>query len=252
MVHYFRENPDRKTNDELQITIGNVQNERTGVTEQGFSITPKQLYEQYKEIAVNYPELRLLNFDDVDFSTFNLQEAEEFINLMLEDIKVNWDIIPEEKLDERVISEVKIEKRNSLKSEEEQREHQEKLVNLYMEKKEFYDSTDPFYRIAGKNTFNGYIGHIYTNGKVILDKFFENADTGRVADGQAIYVMNFEDFARLSALPKSELIQNPACRRIIHAGDWQSRVQNEINSETMNKPGVELQKLQQEGKIVKQ
>ena len=25
MVHYFRENPDRKTNDELQITIGNVQ-----------------------------------------------------------------------------------------------------------------------------------------------------------------------------------------------------------------------------------
>lgn len=252
MVHYFRETPDRKTNDELQITIGNVQNERTGVTEQGFSITPKQLYEQYKEIAVNYPELRLLNFDDVDFSTFNLQEAEEFINLMLEDIKVNWDIIPEEKLDERVISEVKIEKRNSLKSEEEQREHQEKLVNLYMEKKEFYDSTDPFYRIAGKNTFNGYIGHIYTNGKVILDKFFENADTGRVADGQAIYVMNFEDFARLSALPKSELIQNPACRRIIHAGDWQSRVQNEINSETMNKPGVELQKLQQKGKIVKQ
>ena len=37
-----------------------------------------------------------------------------------------------------------------------------------MTKKEFYDSTDPFFIIKGKNTFNGYVGYIYPNGKVIL------------------------------------------------------------------------------------
>ena len=137
------------------------------------------------------------------------------------------------------------------KTEEEKRRKQECLLDLFMEKKEFYEQTDSFFRIKWENTFYGYTGYIYPNGKVILDKFFENTETVKVADGQAIYVMNFEDFARLSALPKSELIENPACRRIVHAGDWQRRVQNEINSEPMNKPEIELQKLQQEGKIVK-
>ena len=62
-----------------------------------------------------------------------------------------------------------------LKKEEERQQKQEKLVELYMQKKDFYDRTDPFFRIIGKNTFEGYVGHIYTNGKVVLDKFFENS-----------------------------------------------------------------------------
>ena len=127
----------------------------------------------------------------------------------------------------------------------------QKLLDLYIDKKEFYDSTDPFFRIVGKNTFEGYIGHIYTNGTVVLDKFFENQETGRVANGEAVYVMNINDFYRLSNLPKQQLIYNPSCKRIYHSGDWKERVKEKIERSTPTKTAAELKKLIISGNVSK-
>ena len=113
-----------------------------------------------------------------------------------------------------------------------------------MEKKEFYASTDPFFRIKGKNTFDGYIGFIYTNGKVVLDKYYENSKVGQVADGKAIYVMDIEDFYILSNYPKSILMKNPGIKRIYHTSGWQDKVQKEITSEGQGiKTAEEVKKL---------
>ena len=102
-------------------------------------------------------------------------------------------------------------------------------MDLYVEKKELYGSTDPFFRIRGKDTFEGYVGFIYPNGKVILDKFFNS--NGRLADGEAIYVMDIDDFYRLSQFSKSVLMKDSKVQRVIHQGAWQDKVRRIIEKD---------------------
>ncbi len=100
-----------------------------------------------------------------------------------------------------------------------------------------------------KNTFAGYVGHIYINGKVVLDKFFENQETGRVAEGQAVYSMDINDFYQLLNHPKQELIHNHLCKRIYHTGNWQGKIETVIEDNRKKKTSEELKKLIKTGKV---
>lgn len=103
-------------------------------------------------------------------------------------------------------------------------------MNLYMDKKSFFDSSNPFCMLKGKSTFSGYVGYCYSNGKVILDKYYENEKTKRLAFGEAIYVMDLPSFYLLSKMSKAEIINGKLCRRIYHRGTWKDRAQEEIES----------------------
>ncbi len=227
--NYFMENKDKLDSD-LKIHVGSTNEDMKNLDKEdiksGHYITPRNLYEQYRKLLVNNPNLRAINFNNVDFSNMNLEQVEEFMELYLEDLGANWEIIPPSVMDEEMVRRTR--GFCNEKDEEERRIHQERLLDLFIEKKEFYDSCDPFYRIKGHNTFDGYIGYIFTNGKVVLDKFYDDVMSGKVADGHAIYVMNIDEFYELSQLSKSELIRNKMCRRYVHRGDWQSRVKQEI------------------------
>ena len=39
------------------------------------------------------------------------------------------------------------------------------MLDLYIEKKEFFATTNPLFRVKGKETFDGYVGYIYPNIK---------------------------------------------------------------------------------------
>ena len=237
--NYFKENPKRKTDDETIIQLSvkdNINNEKI------IKITPKRLYERYINFLRHNPEIQVVDMSNVNFSGMNLQQVEEFLYEYIKDLKSNWEILPPDEFDNEVISGLK--KNTEWKTEEEKQKHQERLIELFMEKKEFYASTDPFFRIKGKNTFDGYIGFIYTNGKVVLDKYYENSKVGQVADGKAIYVMDIEDFYILSNYPKSILMKNPGIKRIYHTSGWQDKVQKEITSEGQGiKTAEEVKKL---------
>lgn len=227
--NYFMENKDKLDSD-LRIHVGSTNEDMKNLDKEdiksGHYITPRDLYKQYRKLLVNNPNLRVMNFNDVDFSNMNLEQVEEFMELYLKDLGADWEIIPSDGIDEEIIERTR--GFCNEKDEEERRLHRERLLDLFIEKKEFYDSCDPFYRIKGHNTFDGYIGYIFTNGKVVLDKFYDDVTSGKVADGHAIYVMNIDEFYELSQLSKSELIRNKMCRRYVHRGDWQSRVKQEI------------------------
>ena len=120
-------------------------------------------------------------------------------------------------------------------SEEEKIRYREHLTELYLEKKTFHESSDPVCTLRGLNTFDGYVAYVHSNGKIVLEKYFENANTGRVSTGDAIYIMDSDDFHRLSQLSKRELIESGQCKRVIHRGNWQSRVMDEIRSDDSNK-----------------
>lgn len=250
VTSYFNENQNRKNDDSFTIEINNINNESMGVKTEGIIISPKSLYEKYKQLLVENPQLRIIDFNDMDFSGMNLEEVEQFMLEFLKELKANWELIPPSEMQNEFIQSVTRSIGNRL-SEEEKEEKKRNLVDLYIEKKSFYDSTDPFFRIVGKNTFEGYVGHIYKNGKVILEKFLESEKTGKIADNHAIYIMNISDFYRLSHLSKPELIGHPLCKRIYHKGDWQGRVLEQINVESGIKTTYEFQKLLQTGDVVK-
>lgn len=225
VADYFREHPEKKQSNTPRIRIGKYKNESMGIKSDGIILTPKKLYEEYKKMLMARPELRIVDFSAIDFTGMNLEEVEDYTQKMLSDLEANWELIPSSHMqDEFQVHGVHV----KIKSEKEKQKKIEQLANLYIEKKEFYDSTAPVCRVIGKNTFSGYVGHIYANGKVILDRFFENDKTGRIADGHAIYVMDAMDFCKLSTLSKRELFHHPSCQRIIHAGDWKKKVQNII------------------------
>lgn len=247
---YFSENNERKNNNDLAIFVGEIDNLEFGIKQNGKSLTPKALYERYQKLLIANPELHVIDFNQLDFSGMNLSEVQEFMADYLKDLSANWEFIPSgsEELESEIMT--KLGQERSSLSEEEKAKQEQRLVELYMAKKEFWDNTDPFFRIKGKNTFDGYVGYIYTNGQVFLDKYYENAETGKLALGQAIYSMNINEFYQMSQLPKQALIRHPNCQRIIHRGDWQGKVMKAMSLENDSvNPACEVNRLIKSNKV---
>ncbi len=232
VTSYFLSDENRKTDTNLKIQCGNVNNNEFKVNESGYEVTPKNLYDRYKKLLIDNPTLHAIDFRGVDFSNMNLCEVEDYMHEFLNDLSANWEFLPKDDrtVEKNVLDNI-VKSSNEKESEKKKKLDRERLLDLYMEKKEFYDSSDPFFRIKGKNTFDGYIGYIYSNGKVILEKYYENSNTSRLAYGEAAYVMDIDKFYSLSRLTKNELItmDDSVCDRIIHKGNWQQKAQNVIN-----------------------
>lgn len=221
---YFRESSFRKDATYPKIVVDSIIRPELGITKilkEGVIITPRDLYKKFKEFLVKNPNVKPINFGDVDFSGMTLNEVEKFISDYLETYNAEWEIIPKSKYEEESIHILDKRKPNVI--------DYDRLKDLFMEKIMFYTELDPFMIIKGKNTFDGYIGYIFSNGIVILDKFYENADKGKVSRGDAIYYMKIEDFYRLSQYSKRELMKMKEVGRIIHRGNWMDIIKKLIS-----------------------
>lgn len=224
---YFNRNKDKKYSDFPKIRTKIENNDNINRSSQEILVTPKSLYDRYKKFIKNHPNIKIVDFSKINLSGMNLEETERFMYYYLSDLQANWEIIPDVECE----IEVSINSfRKRKKTEEEKKYHEEVLLDLLIEKKELYGRTTPFFRIKGKNTFDGYIGFIYPNGKVILDKFYDNEKSGKIAEDKAIYVMNIEDFYRLSQFPRRVLMKDSKVKRYYHNGSWQDRILSEANS----------------------
>lgn len=225
-----------KTNIETTISKPNIKKE----------ISFRNLYERYKKILVKYPELKIVNFSDVNFDSMSIEEIEDFMNEYLKDLQATWEIMPKGQTISVPFTK-KERKRKEEKSEEEKekwRQIQNHLLDKFIEKKEFYDSLDPMYRIKGINTFDGYCGFIFQNGIVVLDKFYENAKTERLSKGDAIYIMRLDQFYILSQYPRPYIYKNKLCRREYHKKGWQEIILNIIGSKNIGiNTSLEMKKL---------
>lgn len=207
--------------------------------------TLKSLYQQYKQILVNHPELKVVDFSDVDFSSMTKEEIEDFTNEFLSNLLAKWELIPKGgNIFTNGGNSVSNRGKKSQKSEEEKRLEYEHLVDKYIEKKEFYGTLDPMFVIQGINTFDGYFACVFSNGIVVLDKYFDNAKTGRVSKGDAAYIMTLDQFYVLSHYGRSYLSGNNLCKRVYHRGEWQKKVLEYINTNipNINTP-LEMKKL---------
>ena len=228
---YFRDDTSRKDNDLLVLPLKIDELHSNKLID--YEITPKQLYDWYKYFLKNHPEIKVVDLNNVDFNGMTPKEIEEFLFAYLEELKTNWEILPDNTSESQELFEKKIARgiRNASDglSDKERQAKQKKLVDLFIEKQEFYSSTPYTYIIVGRNTFDGYVGYLYPNGLVVLDKYYENKNQNKVADGEAIYIMDIKDFVSLSKCPKAALMKDSRVVRRYHRGDWQGRVLNAIN-----------------------
>ena len=91
--------------------------------------------------------------------------------------------------------------------------------------------------IKGINKYSGFYGFIYPNGKVIIEKFWNNEDTFTPAQGIATYVISIDRFIKISKSPRTNLIEymktlpEIGIKRIFHTSinNWQRNLFKEIN-----------------------
>lgn len=110
---------------------------------------------------------------------------------------------------------------------------QEELQNLRnagRRKEKFYRENAPEIRVIGLEKYNGYMGYIYPNGKVVLDKVY-NSRAPSTATGNAIFIVDAKDFETLSKKDKTTLSNDPRVRKLTHRGNWEERVKEIIDKE---------------------
>lgn len=145
---------------------------------------------------------------------------------------VEWVLIPEGRDYKRV-------KKNEKPSEDKMLifnyEEIQRLRQLGEKKKTFYEGTPYIAKAVGLRKYRGYIAYIYANGKVILDREY-NDDNPKSAVNNAAYIIDAKDFEELSREEKPELIKNPKASRKYHTDTFEARIKTIIN-----KPGTEEQ-----------
>ena len=120
---------------------------------------------------------------------------------------------------------------------------EEQKIRRMLYSKTFLQNSNYVYKVYGINHFKGYIGYIYSNGCVIMEKFYEDVDEKIVVNSAATYVMNIYNFIEISKMSKIEIIDlimndpNSGVRRIFHVEQmdrWASKVSRCINGNDYN------------------
>ncbi len=191
----------------------------------------KEFYEEYPEAYKR--EDRPTSYEEVlqkrTTNTWKRIQNERLI----EQIQLNWEFLPTKPISDGSVSTLRKPRTTS-------REKDPLLLqNSYrmLERKlQFFESTNPKIILSGIHTFEGYQAYVYENGVVLLEKFYTSGKKGSIpAQGSAIYVMNFSEFADLSKYSRRELIQemedyhNPNVHRVCHSGNWETMVEKYIH-----------------------
>lgn len=137
---------------------------------------------------------------------------------------VEWILIPEGKDYSKVQSSPKHESRVTLMNYEEIQRLQEKGSR----KKAFYESTPYLLKVIGLRKYRGYVGWIYENGEVFLDRKYD-PEKPSTAEGDAIINLNVENFEVMSQWDKQRLRKDPRVGIMYHSSTWESRVSKKIN-----------------------
>jgi len=159
------------------------------------------------------------------------------------DIELSWEFLPEKQY-EPTGKKMPIFKYS--KTEEEQKELEDRKEQLLEEKIELFSSLPYISSLKGMNRFEGYVAYLFENGRVILEKFYKKTKHGAIPTyNEAIYVMNITDFKELSKMGKTEIREYAKesgldVKVINHTKHFKTRVLNEVNSISYNENVLEF------------
>lgn len=139
---------------------------------------------------------------------------------------VDWIIIP----DRQEYTKVKLPKKSKIKETVFNYEELNRLRQKGQTKQAFYEGTDYLAKAIGLLKYQGYCAFIYKNGKVVLDREYEE-EHPKSASGDAIYIIESADFETLSKLDKVTLRKQKNVQKMNHTSTWQERVKKIISKE---------------------
>ena len=208
----------------------------------------KEFIIQNKELLQQNYEIKIYNnylFGTSHYKEFSMKKIYDFINNTVEK-----EIKEEKRTQSTPTKQVKVEKMNyTFLDTETGKQHEilkkyfklgtlskseDEKKNLLKRKLDYYNNLNITKVKIGVNSFEGYIGLCLENGKIILDKLFENLSTGLIATNEAIYITEESEFEKITKLTKIECIDqikkgNLKVKRIIHKGSWENRLKKIID-----------------------
>ncbi len=194
-----------------------------------------EMVQEIDELLKKHPEVRKINLTGINGEEYkNIDLINKLAEILENDVSVNWQFLPKGSSIEKRIDNKESSFKISNPLEEEQ------LVKEVNQRIDFMmESGFVGTPIEGSNSFTGYYAFIYSNGIVILEKFWQN-DKLKPARENATYVMNIDNFIEMSKMTKTslisymQLIKNSNIKRIFHDNfaNWHNAILKEINSRT--------------------
>lgn len=187
---------------------------------------------EFNELMSRHKEAKSFKLPELDNNKDKYKDItlmEKLTLLYAEDAQLNWEFLPEGKQIKKASLKNNIS--STSKNKEKSIDELNMRINI-LENSGFIGRP-----IQGLNKFQGFYAFIYPNGKVILEKFWENIDNETPAYNTATYVMNIDNFIEMSKVSRIDLIgfikEHPECgiKRIFHTtvNNWQRNLFNEIN-----------------------
>ena len=190
---------------------------------------------KFEELIKRHPEVK-----EIKLPKFQSEEQYKDI-VLIEKLKsiydtearLNWEFLPEgEKIKQGKTEKDEVEKKERVK-----KDNTELINDINTRIKILENSGYIGTPIKGLNSFSGYYAFVYSNGVVILEKFWNNEDTLSPARYNATYVMNIDNFIEMSKVSKMDLIEymkelpESGVKRIFHTSinNWQRNLFQEIN-----------------------
>ena len=113
-------------------------------------------------------------------------------------------------------------------------DNSEELKEILRRKLALYESLNIIKVKIGIDSFDGYVGLVLDNGKVILDKFYEDRKTGTIATDNALYIVQLADFEKITKMSKTEAIKainagEINAVRMLHNKNYEHRVKSYLS-----------------------
>lgn len=197
------------------------------------SYSYKDLLTDYNAFLKANPNIKeeIINPKRIEGKT--LREINDYLELYRltcgRTLDANWELLPEGKREDNGVHyyTAKVRKNN--------KKIDSKVEKVYREKIDFFENSEPLFRIFGKDKFEGYSGFIYKNGLVFFEKI---GSDDKMAKNTALYVMNIYNFIQFSQLTKQQIIEynkneeGSKITRINHNINWQQRATDILESQT--------------------
>ena len=134
------------------------------------------------------------------------------------EVLAGWELVPEGKED-RKITQTGAPRTLFMREED-----VDALRRAGHRKEDFYAKSAYTAKVIGLEKYKGYVGYIYPNGEVLLDREYQE-ESPKSDKENAIYNMKVGDFETLSRLDKTVLRKHPKVGRIYHSKNWEKKAQ---------------------------
>ena len=191
------------------------------------------LLKDFRKLLKNNHELKPINESRNVFNTYHIKHVKNHINKYFNGLD-SWCVVrisPNELLQNQ---QARIEKIAMNKEEDLRESITEKYLSMLIRKLNFYENSNYELRLFGTGSFESRVAYFYDNGMVVVDKLYDESLDINPTYNEAIYVMDTKTFLNMVDMDKPVLRENDNVKRIIHSGDWEKRLQQELNVPSIN------------------